>query len=343
MLFHVGSLRRLNEFGLLSAASRFSSVSGGSIASAVLATRWSRLKWNAEGVATNFGVVEQPIYDLAGKTIDIRSGLASVVPFRSAAQALARSYSRLLFGAASLQDLPDKPRFTFNTTNFATGSLFRWSKEYGADYQLGTIFSPEVPIADVVAASSAFPPFLSPMNIPVPGTLVDHSTMEPISNPTHQLTLTDGGVYDNLGLQAAESFHTVLASDGGAPLDYSPKLRSNWLSQSMRTAHLIDAQVRALRRRHLVREFERGERLGALWTITTPMGRYPAGNKTSVSDESVRRLASVSTRLASMPQAKRRRLINWGYLSADAAIRSYVEPSLPEWVGIPYPEEALSQ
>lgn len=86
--------------------------------------------------------MKQPIYDLAGYTIDVRSGLASLLPFWSAAQFLSRTYSRLLFGAASLQDLPDKPRFTFNSTNFATGSLFRWSKEYGADYQAGSIFNP---------------------------------------------------------------------------------------------------------------------------------------------------------------------------------------------------------
>lgn len=327
MLYHVGSLRRLNEFGLLGATSRISSVSGGSITSAVLATRWSNLRWNSEGVVINFDVVERPIYDLAGRTIDIRSGLISLIPFRSAAHALAGAYRRLLFGVASLQDLPEKPRFTFNTTNLVTGKLFRWSKEYAADYEAGSIFAPEVAIADVVAASSAFPPFLSPMTLRVPGTLVDHGTREPVVDPPARLTLTDGGVYDNLGLQSVESFHTVLVSDGGAPFDYNPRLHSNWLSQSMRTTFVIDAQVRALRCRHLVEEFHRGERLGALWTIATPPDRYPVSGKPTVSDNSVRQLAAIPTRLASLPENTRKRLINWGYVSADAAVRSYVEPS----------------
>jgi NTE family protein len=338
MLFHLGSLRRLNEFGLLGATSRFSSVSGGSITSAVLAARWSSLNWSPEGVATNFDVVEQPIFDLAGKTIDIRCGLASLVPLRSAARALASAYRRLLFGTAGLQDLPDNPRFTFNTTNLTTGTLFRWSKEYGADYQVGSVFNPEVSIADVVAASSAFPPFLSPMNLRVPGTLVHHGTREPVIDPPSRLTLTDGGVYDNLGLQPVESFHTVLASDGGAPLDYNPKLRANWLSQSMRTTLVIDAQVRALRRKHLVRELTRGERLGALWTIATPLDRYPVDGKLPVSIEVARQLAAISTRLASMPVGMRRRLMNWGYVSADAAVRSYVEPSFSAPAGLPFPD-----
>ncbi len=337
MLYHVGSLRRLNEFGLLGATSRISSVSGGSITAAVLATRWSNLRWNPEGNVINFDVVEQPIYDLAGRTVDIRSGLASLVPFRSAAHTLAGAYGRLLFGTASLQDLPDRPRFTFNTTNLVTGKLFRWSKEYAADYEAGSIFAPEVAIADVVAASSAFPPFLSPMTLRVPGTLVDHGTREPVVDPPVQLTLTDGGVYDNLGLQSVESFHTVLVSDGGAPFDYNPRLHANWLSQSMRTTFVIDAQVRALRRRHLVEEFHRGERLGALWTIATPLDRYPVGGKPPVSDDSVRQLAAIPTRLASLPENTRKRLINWGYVSADAAVRSYVEPSFLSPASVPFP------
>jgi NTE family protein len=341
MLFHSGALRRLNEFGLLGVANRFSTVSGGSIASAVLGSRWSNLSWDAAGVATNFDTVEQPIYDLAGNTIDVRSGLAAAVPFRSAADVLSRSYDRLLFGNASLQNLPDSPRFTFNSTNFSTGSLFRWSKEYGADYMTGTIFNPEVSIADIVAASSAFPPFLSPMTIRVPGTLVDHDTQEPILHPPDRLTLTDGGVYDNLALQAAESFHTVLASDGGAPLDYSASPRRNWLSQSLRTVHLIDRQVRALRRRNLVREFTTGSRLGTLWTIATPIESYPVEDRLHVSAASTRELAALPTRLAAISAANRWRLINWGYASADAAVRSYVEPSLPAPDGFPHPDHQL--
>ena len=41
------------------------------------------------------------------------------------------------------------------------------------------------------------------------------------------------------------------------------------------------------------------------------------------------RLAAVKTRLRRIPDDSRNRLINWGYASADAAVRSYVEPALP--------------
>ncbi len=54
MLFHLGSLIRLNELGLLPAIDRFSSVSGGSLAAGILASGWSDLAFDADGVATGF-------------------------------------------------------------------------------------------------------------------------------------------------------------------------------------------------------------------------------------------------------------------------------------------------
>lgn len=52
-LFHLGSLWRLNELGLLSKLARISSVSGGSITSGVLALKWKNLNF-VGGIADNF-------------------------------------------------------------------------------------------------------------------------------------------------------------------------------------------------------------------------------------------------------------------------------------------------
>ena len=342
MLYHVGALRRLNEFGLLSAVSRLSSVSGGSIVAATLGMAWSRLRFDESGVADNFvDLVQVPLFELAGHLLDVSSVLEGVRPLRGPARALSRRYARYLFGPATLQDLPQSPRFILNTTNLATGTLMRWSREYAADYRVGSMFGPTASLADVVAASSAFPPFLSPMKMRVTQPIVDHRTRMPVQAPPRCLWLTDGGVYDNLGLQAVESFHTVLCSDGGAPLDYAGKPRSNWLSQSLRTAHVIDSQVRALRRRRLVAEFIANERLGALWTIATPVSNYGLPDAVPVADTVVSRLAGVPTRLAPVPVKVRKQLVNWGYVSADCGVRAYVEPSFSRPEGLPFPEESL--
>lgn len=338
MLYHVGALRRLNEFGLLSVVDRFSSVSGGSITAAVLARDWENLGFDQNGVAQRFESVERTLFNLAGKTIDWQSGVIGALPATTGARQLARRYRQLLLGRATLQDLPSEPpRFVFNTTNMATGNLFRWSKLYGADYSVGRIERPSLGLAEVVAASSAFPPFLSPLRITLPRTVLSHSTELAVDDPPSRLWLTDGGVYDNLGMQPAQSFHTVLASDGGAPLSYANRVGHNWGSQTLRTVGLIYAQVSRLRRHQFVDELLRGQRLGALWTIATKMTDYTAPGTLRCPYSATQILADLPTRLARMPIETRMKLINWGYASADAAVRSYVEPSLPAPSGMPYP------
>jgi NTE family protein len=55
-----------------------------------------------------------------------------------------------------LRQLPDKPRFVFNSTNLQTGKSFRFSKPYIGDYRIGLIRNPDLPLALAVTASSAF-------------------------------------------------------------------------------------------------------------------------------------------------------------------------------------------
>jgi NTE family protein len=80
MLFHLGSLWRLNEVGYLPKLERISSVSGGSITAGVLGANWSALNFGGGGVARHFKEkVVSPIRALAGKTIDATSVLSGAL------------------------------------------------------------------------------------------------------------------------------------------------------------------------------------------------------------------------------------------------------------------------
>jgi hypothetical protein len=66
-----------------------------------------------------------------------------------------------------LQQLPEPepgktPRFVFYATNLQSGASVRLGRNYLADYKVGRIDKPNFALAKVVAASSAFPPALSP-------------------------------------------------------------------------------------------------------------------------------------------------------------------------------------
>src|SRR5206468_1074714 len=116
---------------------------------------------------------------------------------------IAEAYDDKLFKGATLQDLPDNPRFVINATNVQSGALWRFMKPYMRDYRVGEVKNPRITLARAVAASSAFPPVLSPMEMRLnPADFTPASGLDLQVEPfTSRVMLTDGGVYDNLGLE----------------------------------------------------------------------------------------------------------------------------------------------
>ena len=92
-----------------------------------------------------------------------------------------------------------------NSTNVQSGALWRFSRPYMADYRVGMIKNPTTELAVAVAASSAFPPVLSPLKLELDKSLYELPSGK-VSEDLHtepyltDVFLTDGGVYDNLGL-----------------------------------------------------------------------------------------------------------------------------------------------
>jgi NTE family protein len=338
MLFHVGALWRLNELGWLPRLSFVSSVSGGSITAGVLAVKWAELRFGDDGVAANFpGKVADPLRALARHTVDIPAVFSGILlPRFTVGDRTTASLRRLLFGAATLADLPDNPRFIFTSTNLHSGSLWRFSKPYMRDWQVGRVSRPQVPLAQAVAASAAFPPVLSPVTLEVDPAAWDIIETRPRGNirswPPRTIKLSDGGVYDNLGLQPVlQRCATILASDAGAHIGYEERIASDWVLHLRRILAVVDNQVRSLRKVDLIDGYQRRTFRGAYWGIREDMSDYLRDAANPVSDaldapvEAASKLAAISTRLAAMDEATQEQLINWGYAICDVAIRGMVE------------------
>ena len=341
MVFHVGALWRLNELGWLAKLDRVSSVSGGSITSGVLAHRWSELAFDDGGVAQGFQqAIVAPIRSLAGKTIDVSAGLKGIFLPGSVASFVASRYDGELFKGATLQDIPDRPRFVFNATNLQSGVLWRFSKPYMWDYRVGRIDRPREKLSTAVAASSAFPPFLSPMRLRLSPGDYARGTGTDLQQEAYQRrpVLSDGGVYDNLGLETAwKRCRTILVSDGGGHLAAQERVRTNWVLQATRVLGVIDSQVRALRKRQVVGGLAAGLREGAYWGIWSHIRDFGLPDALEVADAASTALARTSTRLAKLEDAHQERLINWGYAVCDAAMRAHVVPGTPAPGSLPYP------
>ena len=341
MLFHVGTLWRLYEAGLLRSLKRISSVSGGSITAGVLGLRWGRLSFDPARVSDDFvREVVQPIRKLAGRTIDSKSIFGGFFSFDSISEKVADSYREALFGSSTLQDLPDEPRFVINATNVQSGALWRFMKPYMRDYRVGEVKNPTVELAVAVGASSAFPPVLSPARMELDPEAFTSSTGDDLQREpyTSEVVLTDGGVYDNLGLETAyKRYDTILVSDAGGKMQPEEEPESDWARHSYRILNIIDNQVRSLRKRQLIGSYIDGSRDGAYWGIRTNVSDYPLnGAHLDCPFERTLRLAEVPTRLKRMNDTLQERLINWGYAVCDAALRAHVEPEIPQGQ-FPYP------
>ncbi len=341
MVFHLGVLWRLNELGYLSRLQRISSVSGGSITAAMLGLKWGRLAFS-NGIAGRLvKEVVDPIRAFAHQTVDVSSVLQGIFLPGTISEKVAKAYRKHLFGDATLQDLPDDPpRFVINATNVQTGVLWRFSKPYMRDYQVGEVKNPTVSLAAAVAASSAFPPVLSPARLELDPASFSPPAGEPHHQPpyTTEVFLSDGGVYDNLGLETAwKRYQTILVSDAGLAMSADPDPGTDWAMHTKRVLDMIDNQVRALRKRQLVAGFQSGIRQGAYWSVGSEIATYGVANALPCPVERTAELARVATRLADMPDVMQERLINWGYAICDAAMRRWVDPALPAPPGFPYP------
>jgi NTE family protein len=367
MLFHAGALWRLNELGCLPKLNRVSSVSGGSITAGVLGMNWTALAFDATGVGQHFEEkVIKPIRLLASVTIDQWAiGIGLLTPGTSISDRVAASYRKYLFGSKTLQDLPDEgrgtPRFVFNATNVQSGALWRFSKPYMADWRVGRVFKPTTDLAVAVAASSAFPPVLSPAHLSLePGECVKNPGNNKAEDDlnkapyTTEVILTDGGVYDNLGLETAwKNYTTILVSDGGGRMEADPHPPADWARHSKRVLDLIDSQVRSLRKRQLIGSFtlpqgHEHRRAGTYWGIRTniadyqllPIAGYPFTPQECPHAKTLA-LANIDTRLKALDDDAQERLINWGYAVCDAAVRKHVRSVLPMPRDFPYPKRQL--
>jgi NTE family protein len=351
MLFHLGALWRLNEVGLLRKVDRVSSVSGGSVTAGVLAFNWDRLAFDGAGVATGFqSQLVEPLRTMAGRTIDWQAILLGTLLPGSSGGRLAATYRKHLFGRMTLQEIPSQPQFVFNATNLQSGVLWRFSKPYLWDYRVGEVKKPTLELAVAVAASSAFPPFLSPVVLRFedgdfePGSGDDPGTEDNLQHPpyTTEAVLADGGVYDNLGLETAwKRFTTVLVSDGGGHMSDQPRPRHNWPMQAYRVLGVIDNQVRSLRKRQLIDGFKAGLRRGTYWGIRSDIADYDLPDSLPCPHASTKLLAAISTRLAALNELQQERLVNWGYAVCDTALRRHVDPGIPSPPEFPYSDSGV--
>jgi NTE family protein len=322
-LFHLGALRRLNEFGILSKVDTISSVSGGSIVAAHLATQLR--PWPAFGSSFDHWLdhVELPFCKFVKRNIRTRAILRRLLPWNwlrpsVVVTALEGCYFNFLT-RLTLDGLPDQPNFVFCSTDMVHGVSWVFERTRVGSYLAGYLKpAPHWPVARAVAASSCFPPVFSPMPM-----IVEAGQTRPKN--WEQMSVSDGGLYDNMGLQPVETHGTVLVSDGGQP--FVPTVPRGLFGRAKAYLAISGKQAGALRRRLLIAQFQRKERDGAYWGISSAPSSYQADAEGYSKQLAAELISRIRTDMDAFSEDEIGVLINHGYLLADIAVQTHM-PSL---------------
>lgn len=228
MAFHLGCLRALHELGVLQRVSTMSAVSGGSVIAGIYCSHpgdfasfecrvrevlskgflrpavrtalttdegmraiGNRLLLAADRTAAF--IVRRSLAAIRARLTWKWLGTSPILRRSSRTTILRRTFSKV-FGGANLTDLrSDRPRLVIVACELRAKAAFYFTAERLHCWRYGSASSEDVELADAVAASAAYPAALPAIETNM---MFDKRGRA----ERHRITLTDGGVYDNLGL-----------------------------------------------------------------------------------------------------------------------------------------------
>lgn len=292
--FHLGCLRALHDLDLLDRVQVISSVSGGSVISAMYAysnepfqefeTRVVQLLGRGLNRDILFRVIRPGSLWKVMKVQIIASTcflyrvlyrliLVAIRTIRPSVNArnyppTPRTFSRTeafkdviaksLFGDKTVRDVSrDSLHTVINATELRSGSAFRFGSQESGCWRYGTIAPKEALLADAVAASAAYPVLLPALERKYSFTKNGTTT-----KPTRVL-LTDGGVFENLGVSPMEPGRSsaistnvfnpdyIICCDAGAGLFDDDNYPTLWYTRMYRSFLTVFRKVQDATRKQL--------------------------------------------------------------------------------------------
>jgi len=343
-LYGLGVMRYLAEAKLLARLEVICGVSGGSVASAAICAgvvRAGPASLSDEGFERE---AFEPFMAAVGaanlRNVALRRWLGGRLRLRGAPRnlVLAEVLAEALFkDAGELARLPERPQLVVTATELAMGRAFRFARRFVGSYDFGYVEPPAaMTVATAVAASAAAPPFIPPLQLDTAGL--------GFRDAPAKLSVTDGGVYDNLGIEWFQGWAPHRRPPGAVRADdlivvnaSGPLVRDGRAYQGFRALDRMRkvqyAQTQATRVRWLVAELESGRQRGAYFGITADPRMYrlpppsrapidPALYADALPSQLIAPLAELRTDFNRFSRAEARLLAYHGYRSAHARFGS---------------------
>ena len=259
-IFHLGVLKHLAQGGHFNQIVSLSSVSGASLCvGAIFAANENRWPTGQEFLRRVLPKVHETILGH-----DIQKAALGRLPLSPRSwfdrtRMLARMLEEKWGISGNLQDLPVYPYWEINCTTFETGKRFRIRRDFMGDYTLGHTQNPTMPISEMIAASAGLPVFIGPYILKTDGmrwTKDKWGKGEEVA-VAPRYALWDGGVYDNLGLEALykigrgldSEIDFLIISNASPGIAYQTRSRTLSFGNIQRLLDIAMFQVDALRSR----------------------------------------------------------------------------------------------
>lgn len=362
-VFHFGVLARLAAGGLHERIAFLSTVSGGSLA-AGLCFAWSGGAWPSSEVYLH-QTLPKLRWLLTATSLQWAYGWRSLIlPWRllrGRAGLLARMMRTKWSIEGSLGNLPETPRWIINATCYETGKNWRFMRRRMGDWQANYVLEPAFPLAEAMAASAAVPGLIGPLKLKTARYVWhrlddDRRTTTKVAPLCPLLRLWDGGVYDNLGVEALfkpaggyrDGVDFLLVSDAAQQVGCATgRFRGR---AALRLIDIATDQVRALRERMIVAYLHAHPGTGALLRIGNTLAAIfdeaktplpPALDLTkTLSPEDVGTAVGFETTLRKLAPHEFSLLLQHGYEVADATLAAYCPHAFDH---VPFPESLLGR
>lgn len=279
--FHIGTLKKLHQLGILNRADVLSTISGGSITGACYCLHQGDFSEFEDRMLKALSTKSVISYVLCSWTF-LRSAIPSLIslilsftlPFTRWAPftlvpivilvffiiryqfrifplsvIIEKAYNSFFFGDATLSKLCDSPELAIGSTNLQTQRHFTFSKRKMEDSAYAYFPRPilfnggDFPLARAVMASSCVPFAFSPISID------SIYFRDPAQASEVAPKLVDGGVYDNQGIHkitqnnSSYACDIIIVSDAGNHLPFE-KSYNNTFTLLLRTVNTFMARIK---------------------------------------------------------------------------------------------------
>jgi len=347
-MFHLGVLARLAETPLWGQLAHISTVSGGSLCIALVFVKAGK-KWPSADEYLNTCLPEirrvLTTFDLQ-KAYKRNTFTHPWLLSRGRARVIAKLIEKHWGVTGNIANMPREPRWTINATCYETGKNWRFAAKRMGDYEANYVIEPKFPLADAVAASAAFPGLIGPLVLHT-GKYQWHKyegdNLVPAEPIAKSLVLWDGGVYDNLGVEALyklgkgfrEGIDFCLVSDASGKFAAEERGDSevSWLVKMWRAGNRLVAipmdQVRGLRARDMFAFFKEnscggiirmGESVQTVFNNNKCCPPDDAQLANSLTSEQVQAAATFSTCLSALHPEEYDLLFRHGYETCGAVL-----------------------